>query len=129
MVDVIINRNSKCPNLLDPVYGYIVAYKAPVEFSRKFIYNGCSYFRAKKNPCATSVDGSSKCNHNSRAEGFVEPMYRFDVLVVDQSGASPLFCHILQAVATWLGMSADEFQSLPSKQQMSVVYEKTIKLE
>jgi hypothetical protein len=129
MVDVICNRNSKCPDLLGPVYGYIVAYKAPLEFPRKFIYNGCSYLRANGNPCATSVDGSSRCSHNSRAEGFVEPMYRFDVLVVDQSGAPPLFCHIFQAAATWLGMSAEEFQSLSSKQQMTVVHEATINLE
>jgi hypothetical protein len=87
------------------------------------------YLRANGNPCATFVDGSSRCNHNSRAEDFVEPMYRFDVLVVDQSVTPPLLCHIFQAAATWLGMSAKESQSLPLKQQMSVVYEATIKLE
>jgi hypothetical protein len=123
---VLGNNTARSTELIGPVNCYIMNFQAEHGFPRKFHYDGCTVPRGSSGLlCAKSVDGHGRCSHDSRIKGKVKAMFRFHVLLMDQSGCEPLFAQILDQAAELLGMSAERFKDLPHLDQVQHVHAAT----
>ena len=128
LADVLVNNAERSTELIGPINAYVMNFRADHAFPRKFYYDGCTVPRGNTGLfCAKSVDGHGRCTHDSRSKGKVRAMWRFHLLLMDQSGCVPVFAQIFDSAATeLLGISAERFKDLPHLEQMHLVHAATI---
>ncbi|CAM6127488.1 unnamed protein product [Calypogeia fissa] len=118
---------------LPPLTAFLVNFKAPVVFPRKFIYHGCSKQVGNGRPCSKTVEGLYACPHSAGQEGKWVPMYWFDIFLVDESikigECLPLRATIFSSAAGELiGMSPTEFSQKPDFEQYAIVHAVTTRM-
>ena len=124
---VVENNKARSRDLIGPVNAFILNFRAEHGFPRKFHYDGCTVPRGSTGLlCAKSVDGPGRCSHDSRVKGKVKPMWRFHILLMDQSGCEPVWAQIFDQATELMGMTAERFKDLPHLDQVMLVHAATI---
>ncbi|CAM6099404.1 unnamed protein product [Calypogeia fissa] len=120
-------------NIFGPIPVYVVNFDAPLEYPRKFVYQGCTSIATSGRTCAKYFQATTPCPHKMAVGTIWAPMYRFDVFMVDYSvgclRTPPLRATLFGAPASNLvGVGLSEFNEMNKLEQIACVHHATSKM-